>query len=291
MTESSGDDTPRKECARPLDRPIFLVGHARAGSTLLASILAEHPDIGPKPQSAGRDRAHNLEELLQFGVHLHYASQFEQKDVWFAHCGGQDVFTHMGLELVRDDKFAPKVDANLLRHELTRNFNERRFLSKAPTNTFRIKLIAELFPGARFLVIYRKGEEVVGSWGRRPYGFGRRVDWGELRTYRLGYKRGIDIFARKWEETIAYAESCRNSVSMMRLTYNQLTTNTEETLERVTSFLELDSPLRAPGTLARDRDIAWKRVIPFWWRPYLRSRTKHGNSILQRIEHEVAQAR
>lgn len=233
-------------------------------------------------------RPRGVESLLNAEAHLRYAAQLEQKDIWFAHCGGQDVFTHMGLELVRDATFAPMVDLPLLRRQLTGAFAERRFLSKAPTNTFRMRLIAALFPGAKFVVLYRDGEEVVGSWGRRPYGFGRRVTWGEMRTWRLGYKRGIDVFARKWEETLLYAESCRDQVVMTRLTYRQLVGDPAGTLARLTAFLELESPLRIPPGMSQDRDAAWRDVIPPWWRPYLRSRTVRGHALLRAVEAETS---
>jgi len=35
----------------PLDRPIFVVGHPRSGTTLLASMLGRHPDIVSTPES------------------------------------------------------------------------------------------------------------------------------------------------------------------------------------------------------------------------------------------------
>jgi hypothetical protein len=270
-----------------LDRPIFLVGHARAGSTLLAAILAGHPDVGPRPRRSETVSRGGLRSLLQFDTHLRYASHLEQKDVWFDHCGGRDVFTHMGLELVREESYASQVDLPLLVRHLTRDFHQRRFLSKAPTNTFRMRLINALFPEARFIVLYRNGEEVVGSWGRRPYGFGRRVDWGEVKTWRLGYRRGIDVFARKWEETLLYAESCRPHVAMQRLTYRQLVTDPEHTLGRLASFLELDSPIVLPTGLVDDRDASWRRVIPPWWRAHLQSRTLRGNAILADIEAEA----
>jgi hypothetical protein len=268
-----------------LDRPIFLIGHARAGSTLLASILASHPDIGPKNASpAVSDKS--VGALLTYSGHLSAAQAFEQKDVWFRYCGGADVFAHMGNELIRDESFAGCVDGPALQAELTRGFNESRFLSKAPTNTFRIRMLAQMFPDARFVALYRRGEEVVGSWGLRPYGFRRSVRWGEVATRRLGFKRGIDIFARKWHETITYGDSCKSLVPMLRLTYRQLITNTAAVLERLTGFLELDSPLTLPSGMSAERTTAWKAVIPWWWRGYLMARVREGNRLVDAIDEE-----
>jgi hypothetical protein len=268
-----------------LDRPIFLVGHARAGSTLLATILASHPDIGPKVITA-RGSDESVGDLLNYSGHFSAAQAFEQKDVWFRHCGGADIFAHMGNELIRDESFAGCVDAPALQAELTSGFHEARFLSKAPTNTFRIRLLAHLFPSARFVALYRQGEEVVGSWGLRPYGFRKSVRWGEVSTRRLGYKRGIDVFTRKWHETITYGESCKSLVPMLRLTYRQLITNTTAVLERLTSFLELDSSLVLPSGISADRTTAWQTVIPWWWRPYLVAHVSDGNRLVDAIDEE-----
>jgi hypothetical protein len=112
---------------------------------------------------------------LDYETHLRYADQLEQKRIWFSHCGGEKVFTHMGKELVRDESFAVRLDRERLVSELTAEFRQRRFLSKAPTNTFRLRLLSALFPDAKFVVLYRTGEEVVASWGRRPYAVGFRT--------------------------------------------------------------------------------------------------------------------
>ena len=269
-----------------LDRPIFLVGHARAGSTALAAILNMHPDLGPKPPTDSCSGGDLISSLLDYEAHLRYAVHLEQKSVWFAHCGGEEVFTHMGKELVRDETFAQRIDLDRLVAELTADFRQRRFLSKAPTNTFRIRLLSALFPDAKFVVLYRTGEEVVASWGRRPYGFGKTVNWGEMRSDRLGYFRGINVFSRKWRETIDYAETCRESVPMLRMTYRQLVEHTEQALKRLSVFLELDSPLTLPPVLETGRQEAWREDIPRRWRPYLRSLCRGGNYVLSCIEQQ-----
>lgn len=269
-----------------LDRPIFLVGHARAGSTLLAAILNMHPAVGPKPTFDASSGEEVVTRLLDNDAHFAYADQLEQKRIWFAHCGGEDVFTHMGKELIRTESFAGRVDRERLVAELTTHFKQRRFLSKSPTNTFRIRLLARLFPNARFIVLYRRGEEVVASWGRRSYGFGRPVDWGDTHATKLGYIRGITTFSRKWRETIDHAESCRFVAPMLRMTYRQLVENTQATLDRVAAFLELEGPLVAPTRLETARQGSWKRDIPPVWRPYLRLCSLAGNRILARIEQE-----
>jgi len=245
-----------------LHKPVFLVGYARAGSTLLAAILNTHPDIGPKPQVDQGFSERTMSSLLDYTSHLAYSQQLEQKDVWFSHLGGEHVFTHMGKELHLDETHAPRVDRNRLLADLTTKFAQRRFLSKAPTNTFRVRLLNTLFPGAKFIVLYRTGEEVVASWGSRPYGFGCPVDWGQFRVRRLGYFQGIRVFSRKWQETIEAAESCVGAAEILRLTYRQLIQRTDEVLDALTDFLELDSPLRSPERLEVSRLGGRSKVIP-----------------------------
>jgi len=104
---------------QPLDRPIFLVGHARAGSTILPAMLLSHPDIGPKPAAVAdgglREPTDDLTSLLNLNVHLRFTAKLEHKDVWFAPCGGKDVFTHMGRELIGDETCALAIDLTRLR--------------------------------------------------------------------------------------------------------------------------------------------------------------------------------
>jgi hypothetical protein len=276
-----------------LDRPIFVVGHARGGSTVLGAILNWHSHVGPRHDPI--PRCGSVGELMGLTLrtddHFRYSERLEQKDVWFDHFPGREVFTHMGRELVAESP-PPDPGRRLdLLARLTEGFRERRFLSKAPTNSFRVRAIRALFPDARIVAIYRRGEPVVASWGRRSYGFGRPVNWGPTRIDRLGYGPGIRIFARKWRETLDYLEANRRELGILAVTYKQLATDTQATLRRIVDHLELpfEDYLRDVRLDYRPRE--WARAIPAPYRPILRASVWGGNRVLRRLERDARKNR
>lgn len=256
------------------DRPIFLIGHARAGSTLIGSILAMHPEIGPTPEAVSQ--CESVQELLDLTkkqeLHYELAVELEQKDVWFQYFPGQNVFATMGRGCIVEDSRSLSADqTKSLIDGLAKNLREPRFLSKAPTNSFRIKLILELFPDARFIVLYRDGVDVVSSylnWKRRPY-------------YReLGMLRGTWLVARSWNQTFHYVEANRPESACV-VSYNEFLAAPQKTMKRIFQFLELDPP-----SLIYDLpefSIARKRKLPFYAYWFARLLTYSGSRVCQDI--------
>lgn len=268
-----------------LDRPIFIVGHARGGSTVLGAIINWHSHVGPKYNLIKECSSINdlLEKISQYQSHIDYSSKLEQKNVWFDFFPGQNVFTHMGKELIVENLVLTQKQIHDLLEKLVSEFHEKRFLSKAPTNSFRVKVIRALFPNAKIVAIYRKGEGVVESWGKRHYGFGKKVDWGEIQIPSLSYIQGIRIFARKWFETIDYLESVRDNVNILPVTYDQLTNNTTETIRKVFDYLELPEEDYIYDIKLKKPTSGQKKTIPFIYRSFLSWKVKKGNAILRSL--------
>lgn len=267
-----------------LDRPIFVVGHARGGSTLLGAILNWHPQVGPRPfADSYPDVNAFISSMLHHDTHLDYSERLEQKDTWFRFFPGREVFTHMGRELVVETAGLDDRQQQELRAQLTHDFTQQRFLSKAPSNAFRVAILPQLFPGAKILAIYRSAPEVVSSWGQRAYGFGKRVSWGNTRYRRLGFRRGIKIFARKWQETILYLEQQRARQGFLAITYDDLLDHTVPTLKRVCAYLELPWQDYLGTVRLHDNRDAWRRQIPVRYHRYLHRKTAEGMRLYETI--------
>ena len=67
-----------------LDRPIFLVGCSKSGTSILGLIFSYHPKVGPKNRSQGdyRSLAEFSCALLEDRVQDRVAHQMEEKAVW-----------------------------------------------------------------------------------------------------------------------------------------------------------------------------------------------------------------
>lgn len=260
-----------------LKKPIFIVGHARGGSTIFAGIINKHSQAQSNYCKKNMDDVNDhLKTFLNLNFHSEYAESVEQKQIWFQYFSGEKVFCHMGKELIVENLELSNKERNNLISQLTENFSGERFLSKAPSNSFRVKIIPKLFPDAKIVAIYRRGAEVVSSWGQRDYGFGKRISHDELKCRKLGYRKGIKIFSRKWYETIMYIESIRAELGFLAITYDDLIDYTSETLERVFNYLELPIENYIYDIKLNDRRLEWKKRIPWWHHKYLIKCTANG---------------
>lgn len=265
-----------------LDRPIFLVGHARGGSTLLAAIINWHSHVGPVHDMQRKCNSVNefLDQVYSPNQHFEYAQFVENKSLWFEYFGGENVFTHMGMELLTEKVTWGEDKICEFKQRLISSFTEQRFLSKAPTNSFRIKAIRQLFPSAKIVAIYRCGESVISSWGQRQYGFGSRVNWGEVKSRKLGYIRGINVFKKKWFETIDYIESVKQECDVYTISYEQLVTNPTATVEELFEFLQLPVENYINFICLKGDPMKWKMSIPSYLHLMTKFITREGNRLI-----------
>jgi hypothetical protein len=127
------------------DRPIFIIGCARSGTTLVRLILDSHPNI-----SAGAETKF-LPELGEMVERARLDGKF-------------DVTRPYVLELMRG--FYGRLQADYMLRR-----GKRRWAEKTPGYTLHLPLIEELYPDAQYVHVIRDGRDVVAShrdrWGYR----------------------------------------------------------------------------------------------------------------------------
>lgn len=236
------------------DRPVFIIGAARSGTTLLGELLSKHPDV---------------------------AYWLEPKYIWrYAKA--------RSLNDIRTVEEATPATVNYIRkkfHRFLARQKKKRFIEKTPSNVFRISFINTVFPEALFLYIERDGQDVCLSaekkWTSRPDSsalyrrlisfeiplrdlpfytvdflrdvFGRFFApergyiWGPqfdgIREYRDEHSV-IETCARQWLESVKSAHEALQYIPesrVYRLNYEELVDNTEECLKGVYGFLGLES--------------------------------------------------
>lgn len=261
-----------------LERPIFIVGHARGGSTLLASLINWHSHVGPKSDllKSSSDINELLSLVYQPEWHIQYSQKLEQKELWSRLYADPVVFTDMGIELVNERPLDDHLKSELV-DEMLSGFSQHRRLVKSPPLSFKVKSISAMFPDAKFVAILRKGEEVVSSWGKRHYGFGRRVSWGEMESENLSFMDGISVFTRKWLETITYLDSISRLVNMHFVSYFDLTHRPLVALRSLFDFLELPHEDYINDLSFNLDPNKWKEGMPVWARIMLLQKVRRGN--------------
>ena len=161
------------------DRPIFLVGMGRSGSTVVFECIATHPDVGWLAHHSNRAPdwrwLHALSRLcdasLAFRKAIERSDQrrswteklrlgpAEAYETWASVCGAK-IRSDWLLGVRATD--AEREAAHRLVADVLRWSGKRRFGAKF-TGPPRITYLASLFPGARFVHLVRDGRAVARS--------------------------------------------------------------------------------------------------------------------------------
>ncbi|MBC8123129.1 MAG: sulfotransferase [Gemmatimonadaceae bacterium] len=158
-----------------IDRPIFIVGCHRSGTTVLYETLAKHPDLVYFTNGSSLSphtpilinrlmdlmgkRAPQVERFVKDGLTVSYATPSEGIRIW-------ELYAPEGGDYCLDETHAnPKMEQYLklaIKKHL-KHFNGKRFLNKNPDNSVRMRYLNKLFPDARFIHIVRDGRAVCNS--------------------------------------------------------------------------------------------------------------------------------
>jgi hypothetical protein len=239
-----------------LTKPIFVVGCPKSGTTLLGLLFSAHPQVGPKISLAGTYQS--LQECMDAIYRDHalfdiVANEMEEKALWdsFFPLNGTDLRAGKELSIFKNPLTRRQV-RDLIR-ALTKRFCEERYCSKQPTNTFRVHVLREIFPDAKFVAIHRDGRDVVSSWGRNVNRWER---FG-------GYEKAIALFSRKWNEAVEHIELYRHDLDICTLRYEDLLERPGVELQKIFTFCELDDATSLFGGLQLANSKGkWKERIP-----------------------------
>ena len=115
-----------------IEEPIFIIGAARSGTTLLGEILSTHPEV---------------------------AYWVEPKYIW--RYGG----ARADSDVRQPDEATPRVCRYIRRKfaEFLEESGKSRFLEKTPSNCFRVEFMRKVFPNGKFIFLYRDGRDVARS--------------------------------------------------------------------------------------------------------------------------------
>lgn len=154
-----------------IDRPVFIVGMPRSGSTALHALLALHPEFATTTNVTRKFPAHF--GLLRLASLLHREHKpGEAGSMWDQFVGPDSDVLVAGDITPRARAFYTRAVENVLRL-----YGKPRFLSKCPRNGLRIDFLAGIFPDARFIHLVRDGRAVCRSV------LERRKNAGDLRGW------------------------------------------------------------------------------------------------------------
>jgi hypothetical protein len=232
-----------------LDRPVFVIGAPRSGTSLLYSVLRSSPSLAHWP-----GEAHEVWEADYHPALRGWSS---------------NALTAADVE--------PDAAERIRRSFFLVAGSRRRLVDKTPRNALRVSFVDALFPDARYVHLVRDGRENVNSlinaWRTPRY-----------RTYRLPEPHaipGVDpqwwkfvlypgwrddaagplevVCARQWVASNEHALRGLEPIAerAVRVRYEDLVDRPEEEVERVAGFLEVpfDARLRARAAGVRTTPV------------------------------------
>lgn len=180
-------------------RPIFILGLARSGTTVLERMLGNHAEVEP----AG--------ELVDFGMQLHWAA-----DTRNTHSEGF-LSRLPGLDLA-------EMGRRYLSQTGWRAHGKRFFIDKQPPNWVFAGLIHAALPQAKILHVVRDPMDVCFSNWRAFFGntYAYSYDMAALAAYHHGYQRTMARWHRLMPGAILdvpYADLVREPEGTLRKTF------------------------------------------------------------------------
>lgn len=261
-------------------QPVFIVGAARSGTSLLFRLLALHPQT--TWLSNWVQRAPALPQFTALNA-VSRAMPDRRARVWFGY-SGDNAYVYGRERSLGDRLFPQPVEAESLYRRagmpefwepevdlagdcierLRRAFlvasrwdRRRIHVAKRIANNRRIPLLAEAFPQARFVEIVRDGRAVAASLAKVDWWAESVVWWygGSPASWREEGRDEWTLCARNWvEEVRAVREGLSEVPSEKRLsiTYEDLVAHPRDVVARVVQFASLD-PADAAFRAALDR--------------------------------------
>ncbi len=212
-----------------LERPVFLVGAARSGTTFLGEALGSLPEISYHHEPVATKAAAR--------------------------------YVHDGLWSERRSRaFYRMVYRWLMRVELD---GGRRFAEKTPWNAFLLPFLARTFPGLQVIHIIRDGRDVAASHIRKPwlradtatsgkrepggYLYGPWAQWWVPRAEHTTFESGPDVLRMSMAWRLFVDAVLRDGPALgadryLELRYESLVTDPGTEGERVLDFLGIDRP-------------------------------------------------
>ncbi|NTV64806.1 MAG: sulfotransferase [Oscillochloris sp.] len=221
------------------DRPLFIVSAPRAGSTLLFETLARFPALW----TIGRE-SHDLE--LAFPALHPAAGDYHSNRLGEAEAS-------LELRAAVRDWFSQRLQDRSGVAYAGLPGASVRFLEKTPKNALRIPWLRAVFPGAKFIYLYREPHQNISSmlegWRSRRFVAYRNLPGWPYKEWSFLLTPGWQALA---EQPLALIAACQWQAAnqqilsdieghsdWMLVTYDELVADPAATIARISHFAEL----------------------------------------------------
>jgi hypothetical protein len=202
-----------------MDRLIFLVGPPRSGSTLLMRVLNATSAVYSRPEP----------HLMGPLAHLGFYGNIDRAA--FDHIQAAQGVREFVKDLPRGeddylDALRAYADTLYGRMLATAPNNERYFLDKTPANALILDFLGRLYPAGKYIVLTRHPAAVFASYAESFFD----GDYAAAAAFNPIIERYVPAMARFLRQ---------DRVPFLHVQYEQLVTDAEETLRRISAYLDI----------------------------------------------------
>ncbi len=207
-----------------LKEPIFIVGTGRCGTTLLVRILRSNSDISVFPGEAN--------ELWHPKLFPFEKAQIESPPIEI----DPKSFTALSVEHWPANH-SERIKQTFNGFHLMVG-NSKTLIVKSAMISFMMSQIKTIFPGAKYIHIYRYGPSVIESYFKKNFGKYSKYSYTEYEYYRA--------CAKYWNSCILNIEQERISLSLaekasfFEFSYEDFCNDPEGILQGFSNFLNVD---------------------------------------------------
>ena len=188
--------------------PIFIGGLMKSGTSLLRKLISNHPNI-----FGGLETHWFTEDFVNYwqdgqSERMQWLRQFyelSEQEMTF---------------IINQSKDATEFFYRFMEY-CTHKAGKKRWVEKTPDNVFQIQTILEVWPDAKVLIMYRNFLDVYASWKKN-----------KKKTLKYFIETG-----KKYNEQIL---QYKDHPSILMITYKDLVTETQPTLQKVFHFIRED---------------------------------------------------
>ena len=216
------------------ERPLFLIGCGRSGKTVLAAILAEHPQIALYPDEANH-LWHPALYPWRSSPHRATVPPHWADPARFAAASA-------GRRTIQD--WERLKGCFWVYQQLS---GRRILLNESALLSFVVPEILREFPGCRIIHMVRDGRPVAAAWAIRQYA--EMQDYPavfQLAGYAYDFEQVLDRCAAAWAQQVQEVNDCIQEYDLQRagklleLRYEEFCAEPRATLAKLASFLMID---------------------------------------------------
>ena len=247
-----------------INRPIFVVGMPRSGSTALHRVLSKHPDLATTTHVSRKiPTCYPLLKLISLFVRDHKPG--EAGTMWDRYVTGDDDVLRAADVTPDKRRYYTRAVANVLRL-----YDRPRFVSKCPRNGMRMEFLRAIFPDALFIHLVRDGRAVCRSVLERRERAGDLNAWWDVRP--IGWRQWekespVAAVAQQWRSVVEFVHDVGQTMPPEQYTeirYEDFTRDPVELLGRLCAFIGVEwtyDGMREASRNIEDRNDKWEKTF------------------------------